>query len=66
MSDQEEKLTTIYKPNGKPLKVNQHMVACLKRGDESLDGFSFKNPKAKSQKPNAGDPEPEPEQEDKN
>jgi len=38
------KLTTIYTPNGKPLKVNAHMVACLKAGDKSLKGFSLTKP----------------------
>ena len=51
MSDQ-EKLTTIYKPNGKPLKVNSHMVKCLKRGDEGLKGFSLTKPI--TEKPDAG------------
>ena len=41
----EEKLTTIYTPNGKAIKVNDHMVACLKRGDKSLKGFSLTKPK---------------------
>ena len=45
MSDSEPKLTTIYTPNGKPLKVNDHMVVCLKRGDKSLAGYSLTKPK---------------------
>ena len=43
MSD--EKLTTIYTPNGKPLKVNEKMVELLKAGDKSLKGFSLTKPK---------------------
>ncbi len=41
----EPKLTTIYTPNGKALKVNEYMVACLKAGDKSLKGFSLTKPK---------------------
>lgn len=48
MSDEkDEELTIIYNSNGKPLKVNQHMVDCLKRGDKSLNGFSLSKPKKK-------------------
>ncbi|WP_372857623.1 hypothetical protein [Pseudoalteromonas sp.] len=41
----EEKLITIYTPTGKALKVNAHVVACLKAGDKSLKGFSLTKPK---------------------
>jgi hypothetical protein len=41
----EEKLITIYKPNGKAIKVNEHTANCLKNGDKTLAGYTLENPK---------------------
>lgn len=43
-----QKLTNIYRKNGTSLKVNDHMVQCLKKGDATLSEFSLINPTKKT------------------
>ena len=40
-----EVLKVIYKPSGKAIKVNSHMIECLKSGAPSLSGYTLEKPK---------------------